>query len=97
MATVSKTETMEMLGHCWLECRLGLLLLEKNWHYLERLNLVPRRISKRNMRSRGAFKNIHIRGRRGNGVDWELGVDRCKLLPLGWISNEILCSTGNYV
>ena len=28
----------------------------------------------------------------------ELGVNRYKLLPLEWISNEILlCSTGNYV
>ena len=28
----------------------------------------------------------------------ELVVNRCKLLPLEWISNEIqLCSTGNYV
>ena len=28
----------------------------------------------------------------------EFGVYRCKLLPLGWISNEILlCSTGNYI
>ena len=34
----------------------------------------------------------------GHGVDWELGVNRCRLLPLEWISNEILlCSTGNYV
>ena len=31
-------------------------------------------------------------------MDWELGVNKCKLLPLDWISNEILlCSTGNYV
>ena len=31
-------------------------------------------------------------------MDWELGVNRYKLLPLEWISNEILlCSTGNYV
>ena len=38
------------------------------------------------------------RGRRGSGVDWELGVNRYKLLPLEWISNEILlCSTENYV
>ena len=35
-------------------------------------------------------------GRGRSGVDWELGFDRCKPLPLGWISNEILvCSTGN--
>ena len=34
------------------------------------------------------------------GVGWigELGVNRCRLLPLEWISNEmLLCSTGNYV
>ena len=34
----------------------------------------------------------------GNGMDWEFGVNRCKLLPLEWISNGILLySTGNYV
>ena len=34
----------------------------------------------------------------GSGMDWELGVNRCRLLPLERISNEILlCSTGNYV
>jgi len=33
-----------------------------------------------------------------SGMDWELGVNRCKLLPLEWISNEnLLCSTENYV
>ena len=26
----------------------------------------------------------------GIGMDWEFGVNRCKLLPLEWISNEIL-------
>ena len=37
-------------------------------------------------------------GRGGSGMDWESGVNRCKLLPLEWISNEILlCSTGNYI
>ena len=31
-------------------------------------------------------------------MDWELGVNRCRLLPLEWISNEILlCSTGTYI
>ena len=31
-------------------------------------------------------------------MDVVLGVSRCKLLPLEWISNEILLySTGNYV
>ena len=35
-------------------------------------------------------------GRRG--MVGELGVNRYKLLPLEWISNEsLLCSTGNYV
>ena len=34
----------------------------------------------------------------GSGVDWELGVNRCELLLLEWISTEILlCSTRNYV
>ena len=33
----------------------------------------------------------------GEEVGW-IGVNRCKLLPLEWISNEILLgSTGNYV
>ena len=33
-----------------------------------------------------------------SGMDWEFGVNRCKLLPLEWISNEILLySTGNYI
>ena len=36
--------------------------------------------------------------RGGRGTDWELGVNKCKLLLLEWISNEILlCSTKNYV
>ena len=31
-------------------------------------------------------------------MDWEMGVNRCKLLPLEWISNEILlCSPGNAI
>ena len=34
----------------------------------------------------------------GSRVVGELGVNRYKLLPLEWISHEILlCSTGNYV
>ena len=50
-------------------------------------------------------KQTHGRGeqtcscqRGGSGIDWEFEVSRCKLLPLEWISNEVLlCSTGNYV
>ena len=34
----------------------------------------------------------------GRGMDWEFGVSRCKLLHLGWISNEVLLySNGNYI
>ena len=34
----------------------------------------------------------------GGGMDRESGVDRCKLLPLEWRSNEILLySTGNCI
>ena len=37
------------------------------------------------------------RGGGGNGMDWESGVNRCKLLHLE-INNEILLySTGNYI
>ena len=37
-------------------------------------------------------------GRGGSGMDWEVGVSRCKLLHLEWISNEVLLySTGNYI
>ena len=38
------------------------------------------------------------RGRGRGVVVGELGVNTCKLLPLEWISHEILlCNTGNYV
>ena len=34
----------------------------------------------------------------GSGMDWEFVVNRCKLLHLEWVSNEILLySTGNYI
>ena len=40
-------------------------------------------------------------GRSGRGKEWdglEIGVSRCKLLHLEWISNEVLrYSTGNYI
>ena len=37
-------------------------------------------------------------GEEGSGMDWELGVNRCRLLPLEWISNKVLlCTTGNYI
>ena len=37
-------------------------------------------------------------GGAGSGMDWESGVNRCKLLSLEWISNGILLySTGNYI
>ena len=29
-------------------------------------------------------------GGRGNGMDWEFGVNKCKLLHLEWISNEVI-------
>ena len=36
------------------------------------------------------------RGGGGSGMNWELGVSRCKLLQLEWISNEsLLHSTAN--
>ena len=36
--------------------------------------------------------------RGGSGMDWEFGVNRCELLHLEWISDEILLSrAGNYI
>ena len=41
---------------------------------------------------------VVAKSERGSEVDGELGVNRCKLLLLEWISSEILlCSTGNSV
>ena len=34
----------------------------------------------------------------GGGVDWEFGINKCKLLYTNWINNKaLLCSTGNYI
>ena len=34
----------------------------------------------------------------GRGLDWEFGVNRCKLLYRKWINNNVLLhSTGNYI
>ena len=34
----------------------------------------------------------------GNGMDWEFGVGRYKLLHLEWVTNEVLLySTGNSI
>ena len=34
----------------------------------------------------------------GSGIDWDFEVNRCKLLPSEWISNEILLyNAGNYI
>jgi len=32
---------------------------------------------------------------RGSGMDWEFGVNRCKLLQFEWINSKVLYSTGN--
>ena len=34
----------------------------------------------------------------GGGMEWEVGVSRCKLLYIGWINSKVLLySTGNYI
>ena len=34
---------------------------------------------------------------RGRGLDWEFGINRCKLVYIEWINNRVLLySTGNY-
>ena len=43
-------------------------------------------------------QTCHCQGEGWNEMDWEFVIDRCKLLHLEWISNEVLlCSTGNYI
>ena len=34
----------------------------------------------------------------GGGMEWEVGVSRCKLLCIEWINTKVLlCSTENYI
>ena len=41
---------------------------------------------------------VVAKGRQQEQDGWVLQFNRCRLLPLEWINNEILlCSTGNYV
>ena len=35
------------------------------------------------------------RGERG--MEWEFGINRCKLLYIEWINKVLLYSTGNYI
>ena len=38
-----------------------------------------------------------VYGCQGGGMDWEIGVSRCKLLYTEWMNNKVLpYSTGNY-
>ena len=33
----------------------------------------------------------------GEGMGWEFGISRCKLLSIEWMNSKVLlCSTGNY-
>ena len=37
-------------------------------------------------------------GGQGERNNWEFGINRCKLLYIGWINNRVLLySTGNYI
>ena len=48
-----------------------------------------------NLSTENKIMDLENRGEEEGVVDWELGVNGCKLLPLEWISNDILlCSTG---
>ena len=52
----------------------------------------------KNLGDWGDRRGVARGGGGGSGMDWESGVNRFKLLPLEWISNEILVySTGNYI
>ena len=69
------------------------LLVESNiwskWSYLQNRNRLT------DMENRLVFAKVEGGG---SGMDWKVGVNRCKLLHLEWISNEILLySTENYI
>ena len=50
-----------------------------------------------NSTGKSHYHKVHLKGD-VSWMDWDSGVNRCKLMPLEWISNEILLySTGNYV
>ena len=38
-------------------------------------------------------KLVVARGVGVSGIDWEIAINRCKILPLEWISNKILLYT----
>ena len=62
-----------------------------------RVNIIKMTILKEN---HGLGEQIRgcQRGEGGSRMEWELAVNRWRLLPLEWISNDImLCSTGNYI
>ena len=46
-----------------------------------------------------AEKNLGLQGEGvGRGVEWEVGVSRCKLLHREWINNEVLLyGTDKYI
>ena len=63
-------------------------------YYMTQMNLTMRKIQTHGQRADLGFKGK----RYGRGVDWKLGISRCKLLYTGWINNKIiLYSTGDYI
>ena len=44
------------------------------------------------------IENRLVVARREGGMDWDLGISRCKLQYIEWINNKVLWdSTGNYI
>ena len=60
--------------------------------------MAQRNLSSKQTHRHGEQTRGFQEGGGGRGMDWEFGVNRCKLLKLKWIDNEVLLySTGNYV
>uniref|UniRef100_A0A8D1YD51 Uncharacterized protein n=1 Tax=Sus scrofa TaxID=9823 RepID=A0A8D1YD51_PIG len=87
------------LLHCWWECKLP--LWRTVWRYLRNLYIdLPYDPAIPLLEKKIMNLENRLVVAKEEGVGWigELGVNGCKLLPLEWISNEILlCSTGNCV
>ena len=49
-------------------------------------------------RNRLTDTEIRLVVAKGEGMDWEFGISRCKQLYIEWIDNKVLLySTGNYI
>ena len=74
LSEVSQTKTNAIWCHLHVKSKIWL-----KWTYLQNRN---RLIDTEN--------RLMVAKEAGRGINWEFGVDRCKLLHLEWINNQVL-------